>query len=67
MRRPLIIMSPQWILRHNLATSSLDDLSQGGFENVIDDSSVSPSKARRLILCSGKVYYHLLEERDTRY
>jgi 2-oxoglutarate dehydrogenase E1 component len=66
MRRPLIIMSPKWILRHKLATSSLDDLSQGSFENVIEDSSVSSSKARRLILCSGKVYYHLLEERDSR-
>ncbi|MDG0968535.1 MAG: 2-oxoglutarate dehydrogenase E1 component, partial [Porticoccaceae bacterium] len=66
MRRPLVIMSPKWILRHKLATSSLEDLSEGEFNNVIDDASVDPALAKRVILCSGKVYYHLLEERDSR-
>jgi 2-oxoglutarate dehydrogenase E1 component len=66
MRRPLVIMSPKWILRHKLATSSLEDLAKGHFSNVIDDDSVDAAAVKRIILCSGKVYYHLLEERDER-
>jgi len=65
MRRPLVIMSPKWILRHKLATSSLEELANGEFQNVIGDS-IDPAKARRVVLCSGKVYYHLLEERVER-
>ncbi|MGB2218454.1 MAG: 2-oxoglutarate dehydrogenase E1 component, partial [Porticoccaceae bacterium] len=65
MRRPLVIMSPKWILRHKLATSSLEELANGEFHNVIDDQ-LEHSKVRRVILCSGKVYYHLLEERQER-
>ena len=65
MRRPLVIMSPKWILRHKLATSSLEELANGEFQNVIGDSN-DPAKARRVVLCSGKVYYHLLEERMER-
>ena len=66
MRRPLVIMSPKWILRHKLATSSLEDLAKGHFSNVIDDDSVDAATVKRIILCSGKVYYHLLEERNER-
>lgn len=66
MRRPLVIMSPKWILRHKLATSSLEDLSNGSFQNVIGDDGIDPFRVRRLVLCSGKVYYHLLEERIAR-
>ena len=62
MRRPLVIMSPKWILRHKLATSSLEDLANGEFHNVIDDN-LEHEKVCRVVLCSGKVYYHLLEER----
>lgn len=65
MRRPLVIMSPKWILRHKLATSSLEELANGQFHNVIDDV-LEPKRTRRVILCSGKVYYHLLEEREER-
>ncbi|MFA5632044.1 MAG: 2-oxoglutarate dehydrogenase E1 component [Porticoccaceae bacterium] len=66
MRRPLVIMSPKWILRHKLATSSLEELANGKFQTVIDDGYVDPKKAKRLIFCSGKVYYHLHEERMAR-
>ena len=66
MRRPLVVMSPKWILRHKLATSSLEDLANGEFLNVIQDNDVGSSKARRLVLCSGKVYYHLYEARQER-
>lgn len=64
MRRPLVVMSPKWILRHKLATSSLEDLANGEFMNVIPETEVDKKKARRLILCSGKVYYHLYEARQ---
>lgn len=66
MRRPLVIMSPKWILRHKLATSSLEELANGRFQNVIGDESVGPKNVRRIVLCSGKVYYHLLEARTER-
>jgi 2-oxoglutarate dehydrogenase E1 component len=63
MRRPLVVMSPKWILRHPLATSSLEELAEGGFKNVIPDNEIDVAKAKRVIMCSGKVYYHLLEAR----
>ena len=57
-------MSPKSLLRHKLATSTLDELSQGGFNPVIGDvDAVDKTKIRRLIMCSGKVYYDLLEQR----
>jgi 2-oxoglutarate dehydrogenase E1 component len=66
MRRPLVIMSPKWILRHKLATSSLEQLATEEFHNVIGDNTVDAAGAKRVVLCSGKVYYHLLEEREER-
>ena len=66
MRRPLVIMSPKWILRHKLATSSLEELANGEFKNVIADPSIEATAAKRVVLCSGKVYYHMLEEREAR-
>lgn len=64
MRRPLIVMSPKWILRHKLAVSTLEELAEGTFHNVINDSSLVAEDVNRVVLCSGKVYYHLLETRD---
>ena len=66
MRRPLIIMSPKWILRHKQAVSSLEDLVSGSFKTVMPDSAVDAAQVQRLVLCSGKVYYHLNEERQAR-
>jgi 2-oxoglutarate dehydrogenase E1 component len=63
MRRPLVIMSPKWILRHPLATSSLEELSEGKFHNVLTDNLVQADKVKKVVLCSGKIYYHLLEAR----
>ena len=63
-RKPLIIMSPKSLLRHRLATSTREELANGGFQTLIDDvDPVDPKKATRLVLCSGKVYYDLLEKR----
>ncbi|MCF8303162.1 MAG: 2-oxoglutarate dehydrogenase E1 component [Bacteroidales bacterium] len=63
-RKPLIVFTPKSLLRHSRCVSSLHDLSTGGFKEVIDDDHVDPKKVNRLIFCSGKVYYDLLEERE---
>ncbi|MEY4589272.1 MAG: hypothetical protein RL497_1348 [Pseudomonadota bacterium] len=66
LRRPLVIMSPKWILRHKLATSSLEELANGQFQNVLGETLLKPETVQRVIFCSGKVYYHLLEAREER-
>jgi 2-oxoglutarate dehydrogenase E1 component len=64
MRKPLIVMSPKSLLRHPLAVSSLDELATGVFHNVIDEIDELPAQqVERVIMCSGKVYYDLLEQR----
>ncbi|WP_413493442.1 2-oxoglutarate dehydrogenase E1 component [Morganella psychrotolerans] len=64
MRRPLIVMSPKSLLRHPLAVSSLEELAEGRFEAVINEvDKLNPADVKRVVLCSGKVYYDLLEQR----
>ena len=58
--RPLVVMTPKGLLRLRQATSSLEDLSTGSFRPVLDDPSVEPHEVRRLVLCSGKVYYDIV-------
>jgi 2-oxoglutarate dehydrogenase E1 component len=63
-RKPLIIMSPKSLLRHKLAVSTLEDLTKGSFQPVIGEQDViKPNLVTRFILCSGKVYYDLLDAR----
>jgi len=64
-RKPLIVMSPKSLLRHKEAVSSLDDLATGRWQNVIPevDNGIEAKKAKRVIVCSGKVYYDLLAYR----
>ncbi len=63
-RKPLIVMSPKSLLRHKLATSELDELANGKFETVLPEiDKQDASKVTRLVLCGGKVYYDLLEQR----
>ncbi len=64
-RKPLIVMSPKSLLRHKLSTSTLDKITDGEFQLVIDeiDSNVEKQAVTRLLICSGKVYYDLLEAR----
>jgi 2-oxoglutarate dehydrogenase E1 component len=63
-RKPLIVMSPKSLLRHKDAGSSLDELSKGGFQPVIGEiDAIDAKKVTRVILCSGKVYYDLLNAR----
>ena len=65
-RKPLIVMTPKSLLRHRLSVSALTDLSQGQFLNVIPESEMlDADKVRRVVFCSGKVFYDLLESRST--
>ena len=64
LRKPLVVMSPKSLLRHKLATSTLEELADGRFRTVLDEiDELKPKKVRRILLCSGKVYYDLLERR----
>jgi len=63
-RKPLVIMSPKSLLRHPLVTSTLDELANGQFSNVIDEvDAIKKDQVSRVILCAGKVYYDLLAAR----
>jgi 2-oxoglutarate dehydrogenase E1 component len=63
-RKPLIVMTPKSLLRHKLAVSSLSELAEGYFQNLIPEiDELDDKKLKRVILCSGKVYYDLLEQR----
>ena len=65
-RRPLIVFTPKSMLRLKSATSSVGDFTEGGFRPVIGDPQVSATQVRRVVMCSGKVYYDLVAERDAR-
>lgn len=63
-RAPLIVMTPKSLLRHKLAVSSMDELANGRYQLVIPEiDEINPADVKRIILCSGKVYYDLLEAR----
>jgi 2-oxoglutarate dehydrogenase E1 component len=61
-RKPLILMTPKSLLRLKEVASPVDDLVSGGFREIIDDD-LDPDQVRRVLLCSGKVYYDLRSER----
>ncbi|MEZ5307313.1 MAG: multifunctional oxoglutarate decarboxylase/oxoglutarate dehydrogenase thiamine pyrophosphate-binding subunit/dihydrolipoyllysine-residue succinyltransferase subunit [Pyrinomonadaceae bacterium] len=61
--RPLVVMTPKSLLRLPAASSSVEDLTNGGFYPVIDDASASPDSVKRIVLASGKVNYDLDERR----
>lgn len=63
--KPLILFTPKALLRHPLCVSPLNDLATGSFDELLDDPRASKS-ARKLIFCSGKVYYDLIQEREKR-
>ena len=63
-RKPLIVMSPKANLRHPESFSSLEEFTQGGFKEVIDDASVSsPEEIKKVLFCSGKIYFDLLDKK----
>ena len=64
-RKPCVVMSPKSLLRHPRVESAVTDLTQGTFNEVIDDAFVADkAKVKRLLLCSGKVYFDLLERQE---
>ncbi|MGH8868913.1 MAG: multifunctional oxoglutarate decarboxylase/oxoglutarate dehydrogenase thiamine pyrophosphate-binding subunit/dihydrolipoyllysine-residue succinyltransferase subunit [Actinomycetes bacterium] len=65
-RRPLIVFTPKSMLRHKAARSEVEDFTTGGFRPVLPDTTVDPSSVRRVLLCSGKVYYDLVAAREAR-
>jgi 2-oxoglutarate dehydrogenase E1 component len=67
-RKPLVIFTPKSLLRNKDAGSSLNDLAKGGFQTVIGevDEKIDASKVKRVVACSGKVYYDLVNARKTR-
>jgi len=65
-RKPLIVMTPKSLLRHKLSTSSLEELHSGGFQTVIPEIDKLVNKnVKRVVFCTGKVYFDLLEQRRT--
>src|SRR5690554_3261317 len=64
LRKPLVVMSPKSLLRHKLAVSTLEELASGRFYTVLDEiDDLEAKKVRSVLMCSGKVYYDLLERR----
>ncbi len=63
-RKPLIIFTPKRMLRHPRAVSVIDELTNGAFQEVLDDKSADASRVRRVVLCSGQLYYDLAAHRE---
>jgi 2-oxoglutarate dehydrogenase E1 component len=67
LRRPLIVMSPKSLLRHKQATSTLEELAQGQFQTVINETDdIDVNRVQRVVICSGKIYYDLRDARRER-
>ncbi len=64
-KKPLVVMTPKSLLRHTKVVTSIEELAGGSFQEVLDDTTINgASTVKRLVFCSGKVYYDLLEMRD---
>ncbi len=63
-RKPLIVMSPKSLLRHPKVVSPINEFTKGKFREIIDDDTAKAGEVKRLLLCSGKVYYDLLEKKE---
>ena len=62
-RKPLIVFTPKSLLRHPRCVSDIKDFSNGKFQHIIDDF-ISPSKTDKIVFCTGKIFYELLERRE---
>ena len=62
-RKPLVVLSPKSLLRHPQVVSSLEEIAEGSFKKILSDEKVALKDCNRLILCSGKIYYDLIDER----
>ncbi len=65
-RKPAVVFSPKSLLRHPKVVSPIEEFTKGGFQEVIGDSYVVNKNVKRVILCSGKIYYDLQEEQQNR-
>lgn len=63
-RIPLVIMSPKSLLRHPACMSSVSEITSGGFQELIDDEKADAKKVKRVLHCSGKIYYELLAKKE---
>lgn len=63
-RKPLIVMSPKSLLRHPKVLSPIKDFTKGGFKEVLDDDFATKKTAKKILLCTGKLYYELLEKQQ---
>ena len=66
-KKPLVVLTPKSLLRHPACVSPLEDLTRGRFQRVIPDATMVGKQPSRVLLCSGKVYYELLEIRNQRH
>jgi 2-oxoglutarate dehydrogenase E1 component len=66
LRKPLVVMTPKSLLRLPAAASTLDELANGRFHRLLHDGTADPAKVTRVLLCSGKIYYELADERARR-
>jgi 2-oxoglutarate dehydrogenase E1 component len=65
LKKPLVVFTPKGLLRHFACVNALEEFEQGAFQEILDDPS-NPSQVQRLVLCSGRLYYDLIAERDKR-
>ncbi len=63
-RKPLVVMTPKSLLRHPQAVSTLEELEQGSFQHVIPDSQKFGKETKRVLLCTGKIFYELQKQRE---
>lgn len=64
-KRPLVVFTPKMLIRHSSCVSSLEDFTQKSFQKVLEDPN-PPTDPTRILFCSGKVYYQLMQERSDR-
>jgi 2-oxoglutarate dehydrogenase E1 component len=65
-RKPLVVFTPKSLLRHKAAASATAEFTSGTFRPVLGDSTVDPAGVRKVVLCSGRIYYDLAAARDKR-
>jgi 2-oxoglutarate dehydrogenase E1 component len=65
-RKPLVVMTPKSLLRHPKVTSTLDELASGAFQPILADNRGQATQTKRVLMCSGKIYYELETEREQR-
>ena len=61
-RKPLVVFTPKVLLRHPMAVSTIEEMSKGGFSEIIDDPEANANSTDSLVLCSGKIYYEMKQK-----